>query len=893
MTNIRLDDLTVPAPPYRMTRPLATLAADPPPSSEPLTANIKQRLARQRQEALRSIPEAGVVEKTSENPSENPLEALLDEHETSLNAAMQTLDSGRSLIVQHEQGPAAIAKAETVINEGRGLRRRASVSASTSPSTPGATPATETGSGQQPLTAFMSETVRAKYEKDKAAGRDVSGIEGQAALMRDYRKAQKAVPTQQSVTPEPLNTAPVGPADALPQPTAESKPTAQPPAPKPMPTPAVPAAPKPKQETQGPKVPTKEDIAKLLTERDSFQEGSPDWRRLQRMASDAEAAAGITGAPPELSKVERSKLDETRQLRELSDLQSAQRDLEKQIATAQQSGDAKKAEVLRDGVIELETQIAGKRAEIQGDRTDEEMSQLEMEHARKSAVVEDFTRTRAQEEQRKADEASDRRVMEMAQKVALETTVKEIANRYRDRGALSAAEWERYKHLALEEATVEQENKARAANARMRGHTTQYVMMEANRAGELAVLRQRLEQAQVARGEQMYNEEEAHGEALQEQAERSIPRPDRMNMGGYLAEAFRYVTERTGNPSTWWETFARRMDIVENRHLALFNGMFQQRVQNKLDNATAMVRDYEDKLRDAGILSKLWYGNRLRVWQKRANNLEAKVDAWNARRERFTARHTALQQEVINRYQRELAPYQEQVRDLSGRLEVQMRAMETLSRHRDEALERLTQAEAAGKRGRWFMGPRARRCVNQIKEQIKDMDRRIAAAELSAARYRKQVADAQGQVDNWELKIRTTSQQILLPEQRDLRRPTRGPAVPVRQVNEVQTTVPRRAPRQGGAPGTTPERDPSQLEWGTDDFVRQWNENGLTNIEDARAFTEYVELSRRGVGLTGNPTAEQLIGLLRPYVQRSAVKPDMRQFERDVRFFLTNVRPTP
>jgi hypothetical protein len=377
--------------------------------------------------------------------------------------------------------------------------------------------------------------------------------------------------------------------------------------------------------------------------------------------------------------------------------------------------------------------------------------------------------------------------------------------------------------------------------------------------------------------------------------EARLQRPERMTAGAYLRESWEHFWERP-NAKNWFDVLFLRLGAWKARQLTLWRAGYQEHYQNKLDFAQKKVADYEEILKDVGIMGKLWYGNRLRVWQAEAAKMETKVMGWNARREQWASRHATLQHEVVSRYEREVGPYRILAEDLKVRLDAQVRARDALAELRKEAVERLAAAEGSANRRGWFkmMGPRARKCVDGIKREISEMDRRIAAAAQSAHEYNKQLAGTIRYVTDYETKIATVARQLAMPELSGIKTPQRSAPVPMPGIGRVESPAVHTA-RAAEAPAPLPETDPSQREWKLDRFVEQWNllrpnqmiESAKVFIDSMRQNKEYAKFVQ-----AGRAKASELFPILEEFLSITTLPFNRKQFNQDRQFFLKQAKPS-
>ena len=394
---------------------------------------------------------------------------------------------------------------------------------------------------------------------------------------------------------------------------------------------------------------------------------------------------------------------------------------------------------------------------------------------------------------------------------------------------------------------------------------------------------------QEKRGAEMAAEAE---ERAKREGEEKIPAQEHMTVRNYLSEAAQFIFKKSGAPM---ETLSNRMDARAARWEATFAAFFQDRAGAKLTAAEQKIALYQQKMAKAGILGRAWYSSRIKSWQSRAAGLEAKVEKWNMERERKVEVHNAFKREVVHAYDREMAPFKEIVRDFSVRLETHSKIRDTLARHREDAVRKLTVAEAEGKKGRWFMAPEARAQVNRIKAQIKEMDERIGRADKTITEYGKRLSGANANIRKWELKKDAVAHSMRFPEFDTLRKPKHSAAVeiPAARTPEWAAAQPRQsAPPEAPAPSQA-EKDPSAATWDVTKFAESWNGMGLERIVDRKAFSDYITHERTRLRQAGPPTAGQLLDLAEPYLKRaSPAGISDKQLKRDRQFFLDNAKPS-
>lgn len=436
--------------------------------------------------------------------------------------------------------------------------------------------------------------------------------------------------------------------------------------------------------------------------------------------------------------------------------------------------------------------------------------------------------------------------------------------------------------------TSEAEMQAEAARRRREEINAKSAATRAKNKAAAIVREERAQEERAQQevfGQEMLEQEDAR---LAKEGREKLPRPDRGGTIFKVKEGLRYVVEKT-DAKPYLDTLMPRWKAFFTRTLVSANAFFQSRAQGNLDIAKEKIEEFTDKLEDAGPLAKAYYRARLRTWQEHATRMEARTDKWNGRRQRRVEGHNDIQRQMIDRYNLELEPHKELVRDFSMRLETQQKTRDTLAKKRDEAVQKLAEVAALGKKGGHLpSGYRAEKAVATIREQIKDMDRRIKETDKAADRFRGRLAASQAGVDKWELKKKVAAQFMEFPELKGMKRPDRGPEVAVPGVGSIDTTVTPRASRTESASGT-PETDPATRTWEPVKFVEAWNNLGLERIDDAAGFIEYVRHERMRLRASGDPTAKQLLDFVGPYISRgSSPKVDAKKLKKDQTFFLNN-----
>lgn len=513
-----------------------------------------------------------------------------------------------------------------------------------------------------------------------------------------------------------------------------------------------------------------------------------------------------------------------------------------------------------------EKAAAAERAE-QESRGGEMAAQAEAaDKAQKAAIVEDFERgrakvlaeaERAEQEKRGEDMWRDTRAYQELDRL------NELRSMHPDDVPdVSPEDKKWYEDNLVSKKGIHDQSPTPAEQARY-----QRIHLQVQRIGQREY-EKRVEQE--ARGTEMAAETDAK---LRKAAETKLPTPDRV---AKIRQARDHVVARPESGS-WLKTMLDRNHAWQARALAVEQGSLQAKTQAKLDFAQTKIAEYETKLANAGPIGRLWYANRLDKWQSKSMKFEATVARHNAQREALVERHASYVRSVAERYERELTPYREVVKDLSERLAVQASVREKLHERRAEALIQLSKAEVAAKRGRWFKEPAAAQAMKEIREQLSEIERRINGVDSKSREYRSVLTRAELKVKVLDDKKNAVTEKLKYPEFAAQKLPEHEP-LPITPPAETTPAV--------------PESDPSDHEWKPDDLVKQWNALGLQPIDDPASFKEYINAETRRLNLRGTPKAKDLKPMLLKYLEVASMqKPKI--LESDWKQFLRKAKPTP
>lgn len=380
-----------------------------------------------------------------------------------------------------------------------------------------------------------------------------------------------------------------------------------------------------------------------------------------------------------------------------------------------------------------------------------------------------------------------------------------------------------------------------------------------------------------------------HAMQKKEEEEQQESRRERMGgLLGFLREGLRWTVEKTG-VKPWLDTLAPRLKSVFHRRMAETRMMQQSRAKNKMDAAGDKLGDWKARMEDAGFPMRLFYANRVRKWQARANKAESRVDKYDTLRQKWQERHNDLQAQVAERYNRELEPYREKMNVLKSREAGFMQAKANLKGIHDTALRELSQLRAQATKKHWWQSTKASIEVKRAEKAIKGIELRMAQADKEVARVRAPLARAKASVDKWELKKKTVAQLMEFPQgMASLKRIPRT-EVPIsgqRGVEVGATTEPMER-----APESATEEQRLAEEWLPDDFAKRWNGNNLKpEIEDAAAFAKFVEAERVRTKQAGTPKLGELLSIAEQYLRTRSTPKDMRRFSKDREFFIANIK---
>lgn len=214
---------------------------------------------------------------------------------------------------------------------------------------------------------------------------------------------------------------------------------------------------------------------------------------------------------------------------------------------------------------------------------------------------------------------------------------------------------------------------------------------------------------------------------VQKPAPVEVARPQReqITFGSLLRDQVEHVMRRVPGRA-WLDTLGPRMQALYHRQFAVIRAAQQEKAQSKLTLAKDKAAYYADAVEHSSGVLKLGFANRLRKWQGREETLRAKVNMLDAYRTRRTERHTALQQRIAERYERETVPYQERIADLKKKKEAILDAKKKLEQKRADAIKLVTAAKA---KPPGFFDFTGRASLARLERMVTNADRDIARAD--------------------------------------------------------------------------------------------------------------------------------------------------------------------
>jgi|GEM_PF-5566739 len=358
-----------------------------------------------------------------------------------------------------------------------------------------------------------------------------------------------------------------------------------------------------------------------------------------------------------------------------------------------------------------------------------------------------------------------------------------------------------------------------------------------------------------------------------------VPVIAREKSGGIMSSVAELALRKTG-AGAWLDTLMPRLKSVYHRQFAERRAHHQQKAQGSLEHAQEKFEDFKDKMDDSGALLKPYYAWRTRVWDKAIVKREGLVNRYDAFREKRVKRHNELQQQVADRYERELAPFRGKQEALKRDQTYTHEIMKTLETRRTEVLKLLTEAESKRK---GIFGRRGKVAADKIRKQAKEIEARLNAQRKVLERIEKPLATATAKIQKYESRQKQVEANVKFLEMDGLKgikrsKPSTGPR---RTESSTYTTESAESSR----PEAGHERDGEQ--WSAAVFAEAWNKSGATaKIEDPQVFARFVGERRNDEGAKNAPVLGELFTLAEEYFKANRIA---KNFSKDKRFFLANI----